>query len=135
VRRNAVVIVIITICHAALSVLALLLSFGMGMSRFDSDVGPSIAEHILDAILVVLYSPVQTVLLASAPGTWFPGLWGYLPTVVNSLVWAVAIVWGVRWWRRARNRDDLTGGSKNTEAPPPTKGGASCWNPPFYRRI
>ena len=79
--------------HAAASWALFRSAFSMGMSRFDTGGPKSLLEAALETSSKVLLSPVFMAATASARlRPLFPGLLGYLPLLLNSLVWAV-LVW------------------------------------------
>ena len=78
--------------HAAASWALLLSAFSMGMSRLDTGEPKSLLETALETSSNVLLNPVFMAVTTSARlGPLFPGLLGYLPLLLNSLVWAVFI--------------------------------------------
>ena len=79
--------------HAAASWALFLSAFSIGMRRFDTGGPKSLLETALETSSNVLLSPVFTAVTASDQlRPLFPRLLGYLPLLVNSLVWAV-LVW------------------------------------------
>ena len=76
--------------------------FGMGMARFDTGAGASLGEHVIRAVVEVLNLPVVTAALAVTPVRALPGLWGYLPFALNSLVWGLALTAAISRWQSAR---------------------------------
>ncbi len=98
--RKALAVFIIASLHVALSVCVLVLSFGRGMQRFDKGVAAlQSVDHILDVALLILWSPFMHLAML-APKGWVAGLWGYLPLIMNSLLWALLLVHGHSWLRR-----------------------------------
>jgi len=82
------VIFAIAAAHFAAGFVALLISFGGSMSRFDSP-SPSpltLSERIMETLTTVLHFPIVTFWPFPAPG-----LFGYLVFALNSLLWAVCI--------------------------------------------
>jgi hypothetical protein len=98
--RVVAAVVVATLLHAALSVVAFLLSFTRGMARFETGSAPTWAEEALRAIAEILYFPFMH-LAQLAPRNWFPGLWGYVPVLFNSLFWAILLVYG---WHALHSR-------------------------------
>jgi len=91
---------LITICHAMLTWLFFMLSFRMGMSRLDSGPPGMPGEHVLSRAAEIMMWPLITPLLHWQPKLFyraFPGLLGYIPLLLNSLIWALVIMW---LWRR-----------------------------------
>ena len=79
--------------HAAASWALFLSAFSVGMSRFDTGGPKSFLETALEASSNVLLNPVFVPVTSSARlRPFFPGLLGYVPLLLNSLVWAV-LVW------------------------------------------
>ena len=81
----------IAIAHFAVSLTLFFEQFGMGMARFDTGAEASIGERVLGVVVSVLHSPVVTVGLAVIPARALPGLWGYVPFMLNSLLWGFAL--------------------------------------------
>lgn len=88
--RYGPAIALLTIAHATLSWGLFMFVFGMMLARFDTGGSASWPELVLEKVVFVLLSPAFHV-LASAPTDRFPGLWGYLPLLFNSFIWAVVI--------------------------------------------
>ncbi len=95
-------VVLITLLHAAATVGAFVLLFGIGMGRFDTGQEATLFEWILEGFVGVVFFPLVH-LAFLAPRGWFPGLWGYLPILVNSALWACALVAGWSWFRRTNS--------------------------------
>ena len=95
-------IILITIGHATVTLILFLRHFGMGMSRFEAPTPITSQERVLGGIVEVLMWPVFAP-LTHWGGKWannlFPGLLGYIPFLLNSLVWALVVVW---FWRKIR---------------------------------
>jgi len=97
-------IILITIGHATLTCLLFLQSFRMGMSRFDSGATAMSGERLLSGVVEIMMWPLITPIMHWQP-KWFyrvfPGLLGYIPLLLNSLIWAFVIVW---LWRRIQRK-------------------------------
>lgn len=91
--RRIFAVLTLTLLHAGLSFGVFLLAFGAGMARFDHGGTPSPGERLLDGAVAVLYFPLGR-LAAEFPGNPFPGLWGYLPLLLNGALWAAVLVLG-----------------------------------------
>lgn len=70
----------------------------------------------------VLLLPLALPLLNLAPAGWLPGLQGYLPFAVNSVVWSVGAYFALKWaisqlwsrevtWRKTSSRGARDRGS------------------------
>lgn len=83
----------LALAHAILTVALLVSSFGAGMSRFRKGVeGPSALESAVSWSFNVLSWPVLSSMSSVASSKTFPGLWGYVPILANSLLWSIAIM-------------------------------------------
>jgi hypothetical protein len=84
-RRS--IVLLIAAVHLVASVTLTVATYCLGMARFDTGAPPTSAERVIEACAQVLRFPVVTG--ASSAGLRFPGPTGYLPFILNSLVWAV----------------------------------------------
>ncbi len=73
------------------------------MARFDTGGQPGWFEAACGRLLTVLGFPVLT-LLEVKVGLRFPGLWGYVPFVANSALWAAAALGLIGVVQRVRAR-------------------------------
>jgi hypothetical protein len=80
---------VLTAVHLVVTIGLLLFVFGAGMGRFDTGGEPAWFEALCGRVLSVLGFPVLT-FLDNRMGQRFPGLWGYVPFVANSALWAAA---------------------------------------------
>jgi hypothetical protein len=94
---SCAIILAIAGAHFVVSFIALLFSFGAGMSGFDSPtpVPPSSGDRVLSIVTTILHSPLVT--LCPFP---VPGLLGYILFAMNSLLWATCIYWLGRYFIR-----------------------------------
>lgn len=93
---------LLALVHCIFSVGTLAWVFGHGMSyTLDGKAVPSFYRAI-NLISDLLLFPVATLTVDYCKSC-SPGLWGYVPFFINSLLWAYAIVvlstWGYRKWR------------------------------------
>lgn len=109
--RKLLAIAVVASVHAALSLGAFLIGFGHTMARFETGAPPTLSERVIDAAILILFFPVVH-LARQAPHGWFSGLWGYVPFLLNSAVWAVLVVYA---WQAFRDR----------EACPPARGSST----------
>jgi len=61
------------------------------MARFDTGGEPGWVETTAEPLFSILSFPVLP-LLDRLPGLRFPGLWGYVPLMANSTLWAVVVL-------------------------------------------
>ena len=100
--RRLAILVGLACIHAMLSIYLLLVVFGGGMSRFDTNADTPLIERLADWALGVLTFPLLPVvarLPLSAQPHGFPG--EHLVFVANSLIWAACLL-AVWTWRKNR---------------------------------
>jgi hypothetical protein len=103
--KRQISIILITIGHATLTWLLFLQSFRMGMSRFDSGVPIALGERVLNGAVAIMMWPFITPLLLWWPNRLnhlFSGLLGYIPLLLNSLIWALVIMW---FWSKSKTQE------------------------------
>jgi hypothetical protein len=101
--------ILITIGHATLTCLLFLQSFRMGLSRFDSGAPAMPGERVLNGVVEIMMLPLLTPLQHWRPellNHLFPGLFGYIPLLLNSMIWAIVIV---RLWRKIQGSTTASG--------------------------
>jgi hypothetical protein len=88
--------------HLLVTVLALLLSFGGGMGRFDTGTAASFPERAAAVTFEVVQWPLIPLCMALPFD--LPGPIGWLPFLLNSALWGFCLYWiSVRLiWRRRR---------------------------------
>lgn len=84
-------VVIVATIHLVLSVFCLVWLFSGSMARFDTGEAASMPETITQAGTEVLLFPLSEVDGLLSPKA-FPGLWGYIPFMLNSLVWGLVVM-------------------------------------------
>jgi hypothetical protein len=88
-----------TLLHAAISMWFLLAALGISLLRFDGKEITS-GQRVVEFFSIILTSPLfYPVSLLPGTGGWFPGLFGYVPLFLNSLLWVLAIRWAYRRFR------------------------------------
>ena len=101
--RRPLLFGLLTAAHLALTISLLLYVFGSGMARFDTGGQPGWFETVCGLVLTALAFPVLT-LIEGNVGLSFPGLWGYVPFVANSALWAAATLGLIGVVQRVRTR-------------------------------
>ena len=87
-------IILIAVAHFIVSRTLFIWAFGREMARFDTGQPPSGLDRVAGGGLSrVLDFPILP-LINHLSSNWLPGLLGYLPFMVNSLIWGV-IAWFV----------------------------------------
>ena len=86
-------IILIAIAHFIVSRVLFIWSFGLGMARFDTGQPATALERITEGASNVLDFPI-TLVVNQRPQDLMPGLVGYIPFVVNSLIWGL-VIWFV----------------------------------------
>lgn len=92
--------IFITMAHFLASVAAFLWSYNLTASRFDGRLVSHTSTLLAKILFYVLWLPFGHALMAISTFKFLPGLWGWLPVVLNSAFLAAAIVAGVRYRRR-----------------------------------
>ena len=91
-RPRLRILFILAAIHFGLTIGTSLRAFGMSMDRFDTGHPKTLAETTLENVAAVLRSPMEQWLEGSdLPQLLLPGLLGYLPFLLNSLLWAGAV--------------------------------------------
>jgi hypothetical protein len=83
------IIVLIALIHFALSVSIVAVTLSIGSPLPSGQAQPSLGFKTLVFVTKILHFPIISQAVFSRH--WFPGRWIYLPTFVNSLLWAAAI--------------------------------------------
>ena len=106
-RRPALILAVLTLAHFAASLGLLALSFGAGMSRFDSGAAPGTAERMVDAVSALLSVPLVP-LAAALPRALRPAgpPWEHLVFLANSALWGGAVTLAIHRWRQHLARRD-----------------------------
>ena len=86
-------IILIALVHFFISRALFIWSFGLSMARFDMGKPATALEWFAEGVSNVLDFPIA-LLINQLPPAWFPGLVGYIPFVINSVVWGL-VVWFV----------------------------------------
>jgi hypothetical protein len=115
--RRTALFTLLGAVHFAATVGLLLFVFGAGMSRFDTGAEPGWLEAACRHLLSALGFPVLT-LLGGRTSVRFPGLWGYVPFVANSVLWSVALLSVAESVRRLRTRRPTTSTSRHGNLEP-----------------
>lgn len=88
--------------HFISSVLAMLWSFTTSSDHFDGRHVSWLARNLSRPTFEILWFPLSRF---EFPPRVLPGLWGYLPTVLNSALWTAIVVLVLRrfGWIRSNN--------------------------------
>ena len=88
------------------------------MRRFDTIQDSSLGEKIIDIISTILLWPIFYPLTkwgGKFTHNIFHGLWGYIPLILNSFIWALVIYWGLE---KIKNKKHITTSSSRPSPPP-----------------
>ena len=88
-------ILIISITHFGLYMMSFLISFSSGMDHALDGTKINLIEMLSARVSSVLEFPLMPI-VGSQPILKFPGLWGYFPIILNSLVWAFCLYFGCK---------------------------------------
>jgi hypothetical protein len=87
---------VFTLLHFILSSAAFLWSFSVTSKVFDGREVSIIALNVPKVLFDILLFPLSAVIHSFS----LPGLWGWLPILVNSLLWGFAISIIISWLRK-----------------------------------
>ena len=94
--------ILLTLTHGALTVFTFVWVYGHTIDYvLDGKPVPKFFYRALDIASDVLQFPLVAIALKNGKG-WFPGLWAYIPILLNSALWVTALLafftWGYRTW-------------------------------------
>lgn len=95
-RKQIRTVAALTALHAVLSVGLMVFTFSAGMDRFETGAPASWFEKSARIASNILFLPLVYPLTHWAPagiGKIFSGLLGYLPIILNSLLWGMSGAW------------------------------------------
>lgn len=95
----------LVVLHAGASVAAFLWHYTVSSSRFDGHAVSPLALALSSAAERALWFPLAKPLLGAGR---LPGLFGWLPVLLNSVLWVVLLALLMRWrrqWKLSHGRD------------------------------
>lgn len=96
--RRFITLCLLTAGHVVATVALLVLAFVQGMSRFDSGEPIGWLERVAERGYSVLSFPLVNWM---SERQWtFPGVTGYIPIAINSLLWSIVILGVAAGYRR-----------------------------------
>jgi cadmium resistance protein CadD (predicted permease) len=102
--RTLALISALGISQAIITGVLVLSLFSRGMQRFDSGAAPTLVDHLLEVTSRVFSFPLFWA-AQLLPRQFFPGLLGWVPVVLNGLLWGSFVVF---LWRRRRTKMQLS---------------------------
>ena len=96
---------LVLLVHYAVTWAAVLYHLEHASFRFDHGGQATASERAAGIVSNTLSAPVMPLLMRSPARRWFPGLWGHLPLLLNSALWAGAAVWLTGRVLRTRSPD------------------------------
>jgi hypothetical protein len=91
-KRKWIVITAISIVHLVSSVVLVLMSFGVSMTRFETGIPATQGDRLIELGANILNFPlVSLVLLPNFPLRFINGVLGWLIYIANSLLWGIGI--------------------------------------------
>lgn len=90
-----------TLAHFLVSATAFLWVYSNSSSAFDGHHVSRACALLADALFAVAWFPFGHLLVAAVSPKLLPGSWGWLPVLVNSMLWGTAVVAAV-WYKRRR---------------------------------
>jgi hypothetical protein len=100
--RTLALIGALGIIQAVIAAVLVLSWFSRGMQRFDTGAAPTFVDHLLEVTSQVFSFPLVWA-AQLLPRELFPGLLGWVPFILNGLLWASFVVF--LWRRRRRTKD------------------------------
>jgi hypothetical protein len=103
--KKSIFIPIVTILHALLTAGTMLLLFSIGMRRFDTGDSQGVDEKVLEILFNILSLPIYYLIVNWTPKSAhsiFPGLLGYIPLILNSLLWSIGLWCLYALWKRRK---------------------------------
>jgi predicted neutral ceramidase superfamily lipid hydrolase len=98
--KKLFIILVLAAGHFILSLVALFMTLGASMSRFDTGGSPSASETVIAVVAAVLHFPLVLLVQALSPIR-FSSSWAeYIPFVLNSLLWGASIYYFVAYIKR-----------------------------------
>src|SRR4051794_26464706 len=102
-------ILILAVLHLVVTDALTVAAFSLTMERFDTGESPTLTERVIEVSGRVLRFPVVSCALSI--GLRLPGPTGYLPFILNSLLWANAVSWLFRIpWHGSGHRPTVPAG-------------------------
>jgi hypothetical protein len=105
--RRALIVGVLTLLHFLGTLALTVVAFGRGMAELDSGLPPTATGQVLDVLTKVFLFPIVnglvTLLPRSITGAGFPV--EHLLFLLNSLIWALAVLWVATSLRRRRTRN------------------------------
>jgi len=84
---------------AAIQTVLFFLTFASTMHRFDTGEAATPIEQTVDVVAQLFAFPIVTATRLLPPRS-FPGLWGWVPFVLNGLLWSALAVLVLEYRRR-----------------------------------
>ena len=97
------IIILIAVIHFALSVSIIAITVSTGSTLPPGQAQPSPGIKSLVLATKILHFPIISQALFSRE--WFPGTWIYIPTFLNSLLWAAGVYALVRIYKRLKKKN------------------------------
>ena len=91
--KKITIVLAIAILHFGLTVLLFLMDFSNMMSAFDDGAHPTTQQNLIHLTTTVMTWPIMDPLIrwgGRSVTQLFPGMLGYIPMFLNSLVWGLA---------------------------------------------
>lgn len=91
-------------------------SFTHSMNRFDTGELTSLGEKVLNLISIILLWPIFypiSIWGGKSMDRIFGGLYGYIPLIINSFIWAVGIYWILELFKKHNYASKQTAGTRS----------------------
>jgi hypothetical protein len=99
--KKVQLVIRLAMIHFVVSFGLFLHTFGETMKRFDNGEPAGFLEQQANILSEILFFPLVH-LARLAPISWFQGFSGYIPFIINSILWATILYQGYQWIKRRR---------------------------------
>ena len=91
-KKKIITITVLTLLHFGLTIVLSIMDLSAGMSRFDTGANPTMGNNVLHFVTTMLRWPIFEPLFkwgGRLASQLFSGILGYIPMLLNSLVWGI----------------------------------------------
>ena len=95
-KKKTIVLLSTTVLHFGLTVSLFLAEFSAGMNRFEAGTTSTAGDSLLHFVAITLMWPIFYPMVnwgGQFASKFFPGILGYVPMLLNSLIWGFMSLW------------------------------------------
>lgn len=100
-------IIVLGVIQSLVTAILPILALGGAMRDWDTGSAPSGLSMLLSGSAEILRFPIATPFFSTPLGQLFPGVLGYVPLLLNGLLWAWVIVTLIYRWKARRTRSGV----------------------------